>query len=245
MRVLAGVALAVGLILSTAANSTTIVQVSSNASPVQGGFASFDTSLGTLDSVTLRVDATDLREIGVSSYPDNTPIDLSWTVNGQLFLWLYDLSRGLSGGSFVVPLSGSGSATNVSYGFSFYVTGSATFNLDPAFFTVRYMPGYWPWDMGIHQSDPGFYYNGDVTVVTNHPDRIQLGASTCAGGDEACNFGVYTLTYNYTPFPAAVPEPSSWSMMLLGFGAIGLSMRRKPKNSQLTDHSVDPFEEAL
>jgi hypothetical protein len=27
----------------------------------------------------------------------------------------------------------------------------------------------------------------------------------------------------------AVPEPSTWGLMLLGFGAIGVSMRRKRK----------------
>jgi hypothetical protein len=26
---------------------------------------------------------------------------------------------------------------------------------------------------------------------------------------------------------AAVPEPATWAMMLLGFGAIGLSMRKR------------------
>ncbi|HEX8838885.1 MAG TPA: PEPxxWA-CTERM sorting domain-containing protein, partial [Sphingomicrobium sp.] len=32
----------------------------------------------------------------------------------------------------------------------------------------------------------------------------------------------------------AVPEPATWAMMLLGFGAIGVSMRRrKPVLAQL------------
>ena len=33
------------------------------------------------------------------------------------------------------------------------------------------------------------------------------------------------LSYN----PAAVPEPATWAMMLLGFGAVGFSMRRRNK----------------
>lgn len=32
---------------------------------------------------------------------------------------------------------------------------------------------------------------------------------------------------------AAVPEPASWAMMLLGFGAIGFSMRRKGRGTEL------------
>jgi hypothetical protein len=35
-----------------------------------------------------------------------------------------------------------------------------------------------------------------------------------------------------SPVPA-VPEPSTWGLMLLGFGAIGVSMRRKPKAVRL------------
>ena len=31
----------------------------------------------------------------------------------------------------------------------------------------------------------------------------------------------------------AVPEPATWAMMLLGFGAIGLTMRRRPKDPRL------------
>ena len=34
-------------------------------------------------------------------------------------------------------------------------------------------------------------------------------------------------------FLAAVPEPSTWAMMLLGFGAVGYSMRRRRVNASL------------
>ncbi len=34
----------------------------------------------------------------------------------------------------------------------------------------------------------------------------------------------FTLTYNF----AAVPEPASWAMLILGFGLIGGAMRRRP-----------------
>ena len=36
---------------------------------------------------------------------------------------------------------------------------------------------------------------------------------------------------------AAVPEPSTWAMMLIGFGAIGFSMRRRRKTLALTSLS--------
>ena len=33
--------------------------------------------------------------------------------------------------------------------------------------------------------------------------------------------------------PSAVPEPATWGMMLLGFGAIGFSMRRRRRTAGL------------
>lgn len=35
----------------------------------------------------------------------------------------------------------------------------------------------------------------------------------------------------YTTVPSAVPEPATWAMMLLGFAAIGMAMRRRPTRS--------------
>lgn len=40
-------------------------------------------------------------------------------------------------------------------------------------------------------------------------------------------FGSYGGNLTFTP--RAVPEPATWAMMLLGFGAIGMTMRRKRK----------------
>lgn len=36
------------------------------------------------------------------------------------------------------------------------------------------------------------------------------------------------LSQNLAVVPAAVPEPASWALMLLGFGAMGVAMRRRP-----------------
>jgi hypothetical protein len=38
--------------------------------------------------------------------------------------------------------------------------------------------------------------------------------------------GLATITFS-APMESAVPEPTTWGMMLIGFGAIGYSMRRK------------------
>src|SRR5689334_23162284 len=126
--------------MPTGASSTTIVQTSSNNSVVRGGFSSFDTSLGALNSVTLSVTADDNREIFISSYPDNTPIDLAWQVNGALWVTINAIGGPLYPSGFAVPLSAAGSATNAQYGVSFRAIGSAAFSLDPAFFSLDYSP---------------------------------------------------------------------------------------------------------
>jgi hypothetical protein len=41
--------------------------------------------------------------------------------------------------------------------------------------------------------------------------------------------GVYSGTYSFAP--GAVPEPATWAMMLIGFGAIGHAMRRRPRTA--------------
>ena len=48
-------------------------------------------------------------------------------------------------------------------------------------------------------------------------------------------FGTILATVNATssPVTAAVPEPATWAMMLLGFGAVGYAMRRRRARVQL------------
>ncbi|GAO37909.1 hypothetical protein SCH01S_01_00720 [Sphingomonas changbaiensis NBRC 104936] len=58
----------------------------------------------------------------------------------------------------------------------------------------------------------------------NNPDGVPGGSNTA----------VYTLGQVTVPFPAAVPEPATWAMMLGGFGVMGLSMRRRKRVLRVT-----------
>lgn len=49
----------------------------------------------------------------------------------------------------------------------------------------------------------------------------------------------YAVTYDYTPVAAALPEPSTWALMLLGFGGIGVAMRRR--RASASRHHVLPL----
>jgi len=62
--------------------------------------------------------------------------------------------------------------------------------------------------------------------------RLYLGPSDGFGWFN--NSGGATVTINYSPLIAEVPEPAAWAMMILGFGAIGMAMRaRRSKENRL------------
>jgi len=42
-----------------------------------------------------------------------------------------------------------------------------------------------------------------------------------------------TTRYNFASVQGSVPEPSTWAMMLMGFGAVGVSLRRRRRTNTL------------
>lgn len=89
-----------------------------------------------------------------------------------------------------------------------------------------------------------FYANGPTFV-----DGSGLGFTTAAGTNvnlffqsSANSFRINTtnpftssfVTANANPVAAAVPEPGTWAMMLLGFGFVGGAMRSAKRRQKLT-----------
>jgi hypothetical protein len=72
---------------------------------------------------------------------------------------------------------------------------------------------------------------------TNSPKHATLAANTgylsgviIRWGPDSVNVGLDNITYNAEPALPA-PEPATWAMMLMGFGALGTAMRRRQRSS--------------
>jgi len=65
-------------------------------------------------------------------------------------------------------------------------------------------------------------------------DATEFGLLSSATLNSTAGFGTFTqLRLDVEQVEAAVPEPATWAMLLLGFGAVGFSMRRR-RQAQLT-----------
>jgi len=71
----------------------------------------------------------------------------------------------------------------------------------------------------------GFHW-GNVPGDDGNVSAFYLWNNAPTGSIHLTNTDGWSNAVLYTP-TAAVPEPATWAMMLLGFGAIGVSMRRR------------------
>lgn len=220
-----------GLLLGLAAlpaTAATVVQVDNETLFL--GFDPFDASLGTLNSVTLEVSLWRPRAWLIttpSDVPTTTTVD--WSIDGE---WVLPASAGMGGAPAAIALTGSGSTvvdlasvdSGMAFGFfGVEAIGSGSLFLDPAdFLNGR---------LFFNGFDPGYFgLADDTTFVAGAGTNLLHLAGACPDSGEPrpesedyCGNTSYRLTYDYTP---AVPEPGTWAMMLMGFAAAGLSLRR-------------------
>ena len=75
-----------------------------------------------------------------------------------------------------------------------------------------------------------FVFGSIASGSTDYTLSAFVSGPVCSGCG-AVQFGTTSsFTLNST---AAVPEPATWAMMLLGFGAVGFGMRRQRKSARL------------
>jgi len=187
---------------------------------------SFDSSLGTLTGITLQIDALLTAEYNVQFANSEGP---SQTGSALLsYSGLYNAV--VNGETYNFPVAGSENfsitRTGSSFGIfpgTFTASGTATYLLDPSVFASfvdkSNQCGFAFHGLGVCASAQG----GGPTAFNIASNVENLVFRGCFG---TCNVSTtnYTLTYTYNPF--AVPEASSWAMMLLGFAGIGFAMRR-------------------
>ena len=177
----------------------------------------FDSSLGTLTGITLKVDG--LKDGYYTDFPGGTAVLsydglMSVIVNGTTYS--FDISGAEQ--DLTVPANGPFHGT-------FTATGSSTFTIDPSLFATF---------IGTEDTCGNFPVSGPPmgVCVSAAGSGSGLGTHDIVRSDNAAFVDVidgdvranYTLTYFYTPF-SAVPEPGTWVMMLFGLGVIGFACR--------------------
>lgn len=79
----------------------------------------------------------------------------------------------------------------------------------------------------------GFYFDFSSIPATSFPIGTINGLTFTTNyyyGVDQLSIPAGT-TFSFNTVPAAVPEPASWALMLMGFGAIGYSISRHRKGS--------------
>ncbi|WP_238941224.1 PEPxxWA-CTERM sorting domain-containing protein [Sphingomonas beigongshangi] len=223
------------LVAAAPASAATIVQTDSEAQ--MRGLLKFDTRLGTLDSVNLKIDInkSNYNYIYSDSAPSGTYL-VNYALNG-----LWQVTNALTG-TLTVPVSAIGAATVVTQNFGGRafgdfginnITGSQTFSLLASGFNGDYsVPGFNFNNVIIFDgSYRGAYDTSDTMFGLPAGFNVGRYSGACtaprSAPEDTCGSASYTLTYNYTPFAAAVPEPATWALMILGMGAVGFAMRRR------------------
>lgn len=128
---------------------------------------------------------------------------ISFTVDGEHFTLPIEGAEA-SAPLFLPPTSTNGSATFYAFNGSFSSTDFANFSVSNI------------------SAEIGSNYIGWTPEVADI-----LNAGTASAGFSFGNVGGGGPVSFHFDFAPALPEPSTWAMMLLGFGAIGITLRRR------------------
>ena len=204
--------LAAGLAIGGAANATTLTfshTIPATTVPFTDSFtlSSFSTALGTLTGVEILLDDTtsatvDIYNLNVASaFFTDASASVPLTITGPAGASLTDT---VTAG----PISGvASSGLNTFTGAS--GNSTVTENLAPADFAA--------YESATPQSLTFGAVAANGTYTGTAGFGVLFGGSASAGG-------AVEVEYTYTP---TVPEPASWALMMIGFGAMGGVLRRR------------------
>ncbi|QNN66118.1 PEP-CTERM sorting domain-containing protein [Sphingomonas rhizophila] len=196
----------------------------------EGAFFRFDPAIGQLTAVKLDVDVHATRWFDYVPPADgSTSETIQWQLVSPTNLDVHN-SNFVRQENFKFDLLGEGSATLAPYTLGVAVVDAQfSFAMNPALYQTDLTNNPFPnYDYGIN--DDGGLAGGDLIFTTR--DGVQARQLSCFYTFGQCgNRILYTLTFSFVPHGEPVPEPGTWAMMLIGFGAIGASLRRKSRNN--------------
>ena len=158
----------------------------------------------------------------------------------------------VSGDGVAVPLTLFPDGSAATGDFSFIVGGSGDFTATYSFDNTFYDPAAGAISASLAST------NGASVFFTGAAIDGMAGATTITGGGTsaavfyftspvALGMHTFTVSGNFVPTQSAkfakiagtvslsaVPEPATWALMILGFGAVGFAMRRRSEKSGTT-----------
>ena len=76
-------------------------------------------------------------------------------------------------------------------------------------------------------------FGGAVYTDGNYQLDFDIGNRAYTGTATVTNMGTEITSISYTPVSGAVPEPSTWLLMIAGIGGVGLVSRRARRTAEL------------
>lgn len=237
MRVTIPTAALCGILLAAApADAAVIVQYTND--DLQGPLVKFDRTLGTLDRVTLSIDVTRFHDWIVIPRAGVTSDTITWSIDTGYAVRVFGQPPASFSQASIFPLRGSGVTVVDLTDFRPNPTGPNP--VEPNLFLTSYASGTVDLEptVFIGSGRDLFYIQGEdlgwnspvgTTISSAAGSAVFRAVGRCRGDDgleDLCGSTPFAVTYFYTP---AVPEPGTWAMMLLGFGAVGCVMRRRPR----------------
>lgn len=217
--------------IAPAAATTVIVDAKSDIYKADGstsdGLAPLIIDLGNATSITFSVVATD---VSVNSRGNPNDADGVGNSNGEINSGTTNFSgiKASTAGFLAGVFTSSAQRATQQTGLDFTNAGVGTnfASLSPLNYQVFFI-GDGSTNTGVTQvfTIPTAGRAGSHQLVLGLTDACGYNGAPGCYGD---NTGFFTINYTLNaPAAAGVPEPASWAMMLAGFGAIGVAMRRR------------------
>lgn len=199
----------------TTSTSTMNCSESACSSTANRALAPFDPSLGELQAIILQVSGSSTTYFRGYPTDSDLPASADFTVSGPMQV-------SVNGVTYQLPVGPSEQDIPISFAHSVYpvtVSGSESYNIPSSL---------WASFIGTENNcDPNWSHAVGICVFANFDGPQATTTNNVTVGSPDLGWQAdYTLTYYYGPFGSSVPEPATWAMMLLGFGAIGFATRR-------------------